>query len=187
MFFARRAALRKSLRSFAPPRPSHVVTFAKLSHAMRAAAHQRAAAATGPCSAAVAALHVLLDSALDGATRAAARLLLCERWASSHSGKQLEELQKVQGCQGRAAAANSGVRRSRDSSRAARRTAADVVAGCGRGGKEKMAPLVNKSPQAQELQLGERLATGDTVFEAKGPGAIGGAGERAGVSTNAAE
>eukprot|EP00966_Prymnesium_polylepis_P013770 317651-Prymnesium_polylepis.1 len=45
---------------------------------MRAAAHQRAAAATGPRSAAIAALRALLDSALDGATRAAARMLLAE-------------------------------------------------------------------------------------------------------------
>eukprot|EP00966_Prymnesium_polylepis_P217698 5038321-Prymnesium_polylepis.1 len=42
---------------------------------MCAAAHQRAAAATGPRSAAVAAL---LDDALDDATRAAVRPLLAE-------------------------------------------------------------------------------------------------------------
>eukprot|EP00966_Prymnesium_polylepis_P073777 1712378-Prymnesium_polylepis.1 len=45
---------------------------------MRAAAHQCAATATGPHSAAVAALRAQLDSTLDGATRAAARLLLRE-------------------------------------------------------------------------------------------------------------
>ena len=45
---------------------------------MRAAAFQRAAAAAGPNSAAVAALRALVDAALDGATRAAARLLLRE-------------------------------------------------------------------------------------------------------------
>jgi hypothetical protein len=38
-----------------------------------------------------------------------------------HSDKLIKVLQKELGCQGRAAAANSGVRRPRDFSRAARR------------------------------------------------------------------
>eukprot|EP00966_Prymnesium_polylepis_P259362 5990663-Prymnesium_polylepis.1 len=63
---------------------------------MRAAAHQRAAAATSPRSAAVAALRALLDVTLDGATRAAARLAGCSSrsWllhcTPSHSDKLIK-------------------------------------------------------------------------------------------------
>ena len=55
--------------------PGHVATFRKQ---MRAAADERAAAAADPRGAAVAALHALFGSVPDGATRAAARLLLNE-------------------------------------------------------------------------------------------------------------
>ena len=68
---------------------------------MRAAAHQRAAAATGPRSAAVAALRALLDSTLVGATRAAARLLLAELAAALHVEPQQQAHQGVAAGQGR--------------------------------------------------------------------------------------
>ena len=63
-----------------------------------------------------------------------------------------------------------------------------VVAGGKRGDKcEKEPALVTKSPPAQELQLGERLAAGATVFVAKDPSADRDARESARVSQIGAE
>eukprot|EP00966_Prymnesium_polylepis_P231035 5346474-Prymnesium_polylepis.1 len=58
---------------------------------MRASAGQRAAAAAGPNSAAVAALRALIDAVLDGATRAAARLFLRELAAALGVEPQRQE------------------------------------------------------------------------------------------------
>eukprot|EP00966_Prymnesium_polylepis_P214409 4965331-Prymnesium_polylepis.1 len=62
---------------------------------MRAAAFQRAAAVAGPHGAAVTALRAIIDYALDGATRAAARLLLAELAAALCAGPQQQAHQGV--------------------------------------------------------------------------------------------
>eukprot|EP00966_Prymnesium_polylepis_P292996 6767376-Prymnesium_polylepis.1 len=74
---------------------------------MRAAAFQRAAAAAGPNSAAVVALRALVDAALDGATQAAARLLLRELAAALGVEPHWQE------AGGREAAAVEGLTRTR--------------------------------------------------------------------------
>ena len=132
-----------------------------LSQAMRAAAHQRAAAATGPRSAAVAALRALLDSTLFGATRAAARLLLAELAAAVH----VEPKRQAQ----QGAAEGAGLprtRRRREQRRAARVRLASsgaahgggVVAGCKHDNQDKRPSLEDKVPQPQSLAAGGRVA-----------------------------
>eukprot|EP00966_Prymnesium_polylepis_P321375 7377684-Prymnesium_polylepis.1 len=131
---------------------------------MAAAASGRLAASAAHHGAAAAALHALLDAMPDGASRAAARLLL--RGLAAALG--IEQLRQAhQGGGGDAGLAKT--RRRREQQRAAlvrlRSSGAEhcdgVLPGCGRGNKDKEKSLVKKLPPAQRLAAGGRLAAGD--------------------------
>ena len=143
---------------------------------MAAAASGRLAATAARHGAAAAALRALLDAVPDGATRAAARLLLGELAAALG----VEPMRQTHHGGG-GAAVLSRTRRRREQRRAAlarlRSSGAahgdGVVDGCKRGNKDTMA---NKGVegawfQDQRPAAGERRAAGDAAAEATGSGA----------------
>ena len=154
---------------------------------MRAAADERAAAAADLRGAAVAALHALFGSVSDGATRAAARLLLNELAAALGVEPQR---QAHQGGGEAAVLARTGRRREQRRvalMRLRSRGAANgggIDAGCRCDNVEKRASLEEKRPHPQRLAAGGRLAAGDAVFVGKDLGADCDAGARAGVEPN---
>ena len=157
---------------------------------MAAAATARQAAAAARARALATALREFLADAGDGDACGGVRLLLSELAAALHAEPQRQEDE--------GAAAGPGLPRTRRR-RAQRRAAAvrllssGAAAGGGLDGRgeptrqAKSGGVEPKSPQAQELQLGERLAAGATVFVAKDPGADRDAREFARVSQIGAE
>ena len=141
---------------------------------MAAAATGRPAATAARHGAAAAALHALLDAVPNGASRAAARLLLRLRKLAAALGVEPSSLARRR----RSWWADTRTCRRREQRRAAlarlRSNGAahgnDAVAGCRRGGREEVATDGVGGKWFQDLRArpaaGERRAAGDETFEA---------------------
>ena len=163
-----------------------------LQRVMAAAASGRLAATAARHGAAAAALRALLDAVPDGATRAAARLLLGELAAALG----VEPMRQTHHGGG-GAAVLSRTRRRREQRRAAlarlRSSGAahgdGVVDGCKRGNKDKMAKEGVEGAwfQDQRPAAGERRAAGNAAAEPTGSGADRDVGARELISDDGAE